>query len=643
MGALLLAPLAAGADTPPTIHTSRASGQALPLPKPDAMFQFAVFGDRTGGPPEGVQVLAQAVKEANRLDPDLVMCVGDLVQGYNAQALWEKQMKEFRGIMEELRMPWFPVAGNHDIYWRGEGRPESEHEANYEQHFGPLWYWFEHKHCGFLVLFSDEGDLADQSKPRAFNDETQQKYSPAQLAWIKESLEKMKGLKHIFVFQHHPRWAADMYPGSNWSEVHHMLAANGNVRACFAGHIHRIRHEGIRDGIEYMTLATTGGGSLGHFPDSGYLHHFNLVTVRDSGIKVTAVPVGVVMDSRRFTPEREADLQRARAVQPELKSAPITIKDTGLGAGPYAVSLKNASRRPVEYGFKTEADDGWIITPEQASAVVEPGQEKEFAFTYVRVKPVQDAKAAPPVLLLESAYLEEGARVPLPPRRFPMIMKLGALPPAVFAPPGEETALRLNGPRSGVAIPSSYFDLPDGPFTLEGWVWVESHRPTAGLIAKAEGSEYGLLTNEGRATFIVHLNGRFVRVLAGEPLPLRRWIHVAGVYDGRSAALFLDGKLAGREPAEGTRRRNNWPLCLGADPNDKGEPGRAVEGWVDEVRLSQGARYADAFTPARRFEPDEHSILLFHLDRTAGDFVPDQGTAHAHGSLVGGAALAKAP
>ena len=139
----------------PKVHTSRVNGRPMALPKSDDMFHFVIYGDRTGGVPEGIHVLEQAVTDTNLLDPDLVMTVGDLVQGYNEPPQWMEQMQEFRGVMGKLAMPWFPVAGNHDIYWRptagGDAPPPQEHEDNYEKHFGPLWYWFEHKRTGFLV------------------------------------------------------------------------------------------------------------------------------------------------------------------------------------------------------------------------------------------------------------------------------------------------------------------------------------------------------------------------------------------------------------------------------------------------------------------------------------------------------------
>ena len=291
------------------IYTDRYSPVILEKPSEEESFTFGVFGDRTSGVRSGLRVLAQAVGEMNILGPDLVMTVGDLVQGYNERPKWLEEMSEYKAVMDELVVPWFPVAGNHDVYWRGENRPENEHEGDYEANFGPLWYAFEHKDCWFIVLFSDEGNFRTGEKN--FKKPECQMMSPQQTEFLRNSLELAQDAKHVFVFLHHPRWTGGNY-GNDWDRIHQILVDAGNVSACFAGHTHRMLYDGTKDNIEYYTLATTGGNVPGDNVNAltGTFHHYNLVTVRGDDFYVATVPVGVA-----FSPKAERIRQTLLAQQ----------------------------------------------------------------------------------------------------------------------------------------------------------------------------------------------------------------------------------------------------------------------------------------------------------------------------------------
>ena len=624
-------PIAPEAERDDRFTTDR-SGRWLDLPAEEETFTFVVFGDRTGGPAEGIKVLEQAVSETNLYEPDLVMTVGDLIQGYGTVGPWMAEMKEYRGVMDRLLCPWFPVAGNHDVYWRGPDRPAEEHEGRYEEHFGPLWYAFDHKDSRFIVLYTDEAN--PETGERNFGKADCQRMSPEQLAWLEATLADSKDKQHVFCFLHHPRWIGGRY-GDDWEKVHEVLKVPGNVRAVFAGHIHHMRHDGVRDGIEYVTLATVGGGQSNVVPSTGWLHQFHHVTVRPDGIALASIPVGTTMDVREITPDLA--LQSARLARAEHQtSGMIVIEGDGSTESKVGWEIQNPTDFPIEVELVPASPDlQWTFSPSHLHATIPPGERKRFGFLAAR-PPRESEPWRKPVLTMSCDILGDSRRYPLLPRSLEWPIEPRLTRPAI-AP--DEVALSLDGVDDAVIVTPEASNLPDGSMTVETWFRADDLSGRIGLVARTESSEYGIFLSNGIPDFSIHLD-RAYRSARGSTglVSTDRWHHVAGVFDADEGEvrLYLDGRLIGSTPASGTRTSNRLPFIVGADVDAGGRPVSFFDGEVDGVRLSRIARYTgDSFEPARRHVVDDDTQLLLNFDDIQVEWVFDESPRGIHPRLVG--------
>lgn len=405
---------------PHRFFTNRQATQLL-LPKEDDAFTFAIFGDRTGGPHEGINILAQAVADVNLIEPDLVMTVGDLINGYADDKVWMPQMKQYKEVMGELICPWFPVAGNHDVYWRGPNKPEDELEPLYEMHFGPLWYAFEHKNCFFIVLYSDEPDPL--TGERNFNKPASQRMSDEQFNWLKSILHKAQDADHVFVFLHHPRWLGlggqgrGKNYGDDWQKVHDELVKAGNVSAVFAGHIHHMRFD-PKDSIQYFSLATVGGAQPGWAPQAGWLHHYNLVTVRKKQIAFSAFPVGTIMDPKAITGKVSEQSEVLGRAVPIVFKEPIHINDDGSVNHTLNLTINNPASLPIDVQvLPTSKDSRWSVAPDHQHATLQPGKEATMSFNITRPAGAFDTTARAIVIQLDIDLLTEQHRFPIPTKR----------------------------------------------------------------------------------------------------------------------------------------------------------------------------------------------------------------------------------
>ena len=183
-------------------------------------FQFVVVTDRTGGHRDGV--FEKGVERINLLQPEFVMSVGDMIEGYTTDTTEiNRQWDEFTGFVNKLQMPYFYVPGNHDI-------TNPVMERIWKERFGPTHYSFVYKDVLFMALNSE-----DQTRGAGRGS-----ISAPQLEWIQKTLETHRDAKWTFLFMHQPLWVQETDP-VNWFDVEKLLA--NRKHTVFVGHRHHFQ------------------------------------------------------------------------------------------------------------------------------------------------------------------------------------------------------------------------------------------------------------------------------------------------------------------------------------------------------------------------------------------------------------------
>jgi 3',5'-cyclic AMP phosphodiesterase CpdA len=238
-------------------------------------FPFAVVSDRTGAERKGI--FPKAVAQLNRLQPKFVVSVGDLIEGYTESprevaAQWE----ELQGQVRKLQMPFFFVAGNHDL-------SNVAQEEHWRKRFGRRFYSVTYRGVLFLMLNSED---PPQCGGRVGNE---------QIAWARKVLGESQGVRWTFVFLHRPLWDQENATENGWTDVEQLLA--GRRYTVFAGHEHRYQ-KFIRHGMNHYQLATTGGSSGLRGSRHGEFDHFVWVTMKKNAPVVANVLLdGILPDN----------------------------------------------------------------------------------------------------------------------------------------------------------------------------------------------------------------------------------------------------------------------------------------------------------------------------------------------------------
>jgi len=167
--------------------------------------------------------------------------------------------------------------------------------------------------------------------------------------------------------------------------------------------------------------------------------------------------------------------------------------------------------------------------------------------------------------------------------------------------------------------------------TFEAWVY-----PTSAATMHVFGKEYYLVgLSAGRLYCAVYTSGfgYAYRYLGTATVNQNQWNHIAVTYNGSALKGYINGQYAGENAQTGTLGTNVGTFYLGVRNVNNGY----FSGTIDEARISDVVRYSTSFVPSSAaFHPDEHTMLLWHLDEGSGTTTADLSSTGATGTFASG-------
>ena len=202
----------------------------------------------SNGKPYTVEVLKNTIKDINsQKGVSFVVFTGDNIGAPNPEDL-----SEFMKIIGKLRVPYYIVIGNHDVF-KSKNLSKARYNEIVREH-NLLWahrkwnYVFKKKGYVFIVV-----DGAKEVIPGPVG-----YYREDTLAWLDKQLKKYKR-RSVIILQHYPiidpsEYGAALrshrcYQPENYFKV---LDKHNNVLAIVTGHLH-INGEVMKNGVYHIT------------------------------------------------------------------------------------------------------------------------------------------------------------------------------------------------------------------------------------------------------------------------------------------------------------------------------------------------------------------------------------------------------
>ena len=272
--------------------------------------RFAIFSDLTGGERDGVFDIA--VEQLNLLRPELIVNVGDLIEGSTDRSVIDQQWDSFNERANKARAPIFYTGGNHDLL--GE-----EVRAAWQDRNGPRYYHFRYRDILFLVLDTEDHtterlreiaqlrqeaiqvaaehgwDAAGKTEYANLPEDETGMISSQQADAMVQAIADNSDVRWTFLLMHKAPWSGTGVPA--WQRIESALG--DRPFTVFHGHRHAYKHE-RRDGRDYIQLATTGGVFLPRYGPS--FDQLVWVTVDDDGAHIANLKMSGILDKTGLIP-----------------------------------------------------------------------------------------------------------------------------------------------------------------------------------------------------------------------------------------------------------------------------------------------------------------------------------------------------
>jgi predicted phosphodiesterase len=323
-------------------------------------FRFAVLGDRTNMANQ--KAFEMVLRDIERLKPDFVVTVGDLIQGYKDSAGTAGDWDSILPCLKILSCPIYLTPGNHDIT-----TPNVRNLFTLKTGRKP-YYSFDFQNSHFIILDNTQSPYADRM-------------DPDQIKWLEKDLKALKNKSGTYVFMHRPFWPFGV--GAGRPDKLHDLFKKHQVTAVFTGHWHKYASD-VYDGIRYVVMGSSGAELRGGAEENVSLANFYQylwVTVRDGKFSPALMRAGNTFDIGWVTLKEETFAHNLAGKAVELRGPSFP---EGKTPREFQADLKliNLTDKPIKTEVLWETGNNWQAVSPRTEVEIAPGDTLKRSFKF---------------------------------------------------------------------------------------------------------------------------------------------------------------------------------------------------------------------------------------------------------------------